>query len=106
MGRNGSDSKSSPCTRSQKISVEFLLINHPLDCPFVIKLENVICKTLAYGKSESKDSLKKKRTFEPEDIGPNIQLHMNRCILCYRCVMVADQLTDDRVHGVMDRRSF
>jgi NADH-quinone oxidoreductase subunit G len=40
-----------------------------------------------------------KRTFEPEDIGPNIQLHMNRCILCYRCVMVADQLTDDRVHG-------
>jgi len=28
---------------------------------------------------------------------------MNRCILCYRCVMVADQLTDNRVHGVMDR---
>jgi NADH-quinone oxidoreductase subunit G len=40
--------------------------------------------------------IEEKRTFEPENIGPNIQLHMNRCILC-RCVMVADQLTDDRV---------
>lgn len=28
---------------------------------------------------------------------------MNRCILCYRCVMVADQLTDQRVHGVLNR---
>ena len=28
---------------------------------------------------------------------------MNRCILCYRCVMVADQITDKRVHGVMNR---
>ena len=28
---------------------------------------------------------------------------MNRCILCYRCVMVADQITDKRVHGVLGR---
>ena len=47
--------------------------------------------------------IEEKRTFEPEDIGPNIQLHMNRCILCQRCVQVADQLTDNRVHGVLDR---
>jgi NADH-quinone oxidoreductase subunit G len=55
-----------------------------------------------HGKSETR-FIEEKRTFEPEDIGPNIQLHMNRCILCYRCVMVADQLTNNRVHGVMDR---
>jgi NADH-quinone oxidoreductase subunit G len=47
--------------------------------------------------------IEEKRTFEPENIGPNIQLHMNRCILCYRCVMTADQLTDNRVHGVLNR---
>jgi NADH-quinone oxidoreductase subunit G len=55
-----------------------------------------------HGKSQTR-YIEEKRTFEPEDIGPNIQLHMNRCILCQRCVQVADQLTDDRVHGVMDR---
>jgi NADH-quinone oxidoreductase subunit G len=31
------------------------------------------------------------------------QLHMNRCIMCFRCVKVAEQLTDNRVHGVMHR---
>ena len=37
------------------------------------------------------------------DIGPFIQLHMTRCILCYRCVYLADQLTEKRVHGVINR---
>jgi NADH dehydrogenase/NADH:ubiquinone oxidoreductase subunit G len=55
-----------------------------------------------HGKSKTR-FIEEKRTFEPEDIGPNIQLHMNRCILCQRCVQVADQLTDNRVHGVLDR---
>jgi NADH-quinone oxidoreductase subunit G len=44
-----------------------------------------------------------RRTFVKEDIGPYIQLHMTRCILCYRCTYVADQLTDKRVHGILDR---
>ena len=37
------------------------------------------------------------------DIGDLIQLHMTRCILCYRCVKVAEQITDGRVHGVINR---
>jgi len=44
-----------------------------------------------------------RRTFEKIDIGPYIQLHMTRCILCYRCVYTADQLTEGRVHGVLGR---
>jgi NADH-quinone oxidoreductase subunit G len=60
-------------------------------------------QNLSLNTENQKPVLLKKKNFEPENIGPNIQLHMNRCILCYRCVMVADQLTDDRVHGVMDR---
>jgi NADH-quinone oxidoreductase subunit G len=47
--------------------------------------------------------IEEKRTFEPENIGDKIQLHMNRCILCQRCVQVAEQLTDYRVHGVLNR---
>jgi NADH-quinone oxidoreductase subunit G len=98
------NSKSSPRTRSQKISNRVLLINHPLDCPVCDQAGECDLQNLSFehGKSETR-FIEEKRTFEPENIGPNIQLHMNRCILCYRCVMVADQLTDDRVHGVMDR---
>ncbi|NNF02458.1 MAG: Fe-S-binding domain-containing protein, partial [Bacteroidia bacterium] len=44
-----------------------------------------------------------RRVFNKIDIGDKIQLHMTRCILCYRCVKVADQLTDKRVHGVINR---
>jgi len=89
---------------AQKGVMEFLLINHPLDCPVCDQAGECDLQNLSFehGKSESR-YIEEKRTFEPEDIGPNIQLHMNRCILCYRCVMVADQITDDRVHGVMDR---
>jgi NADH-quinone oxidoreductase subunit G len=45
----------------------------------------------------------KRRTFEKEDIGPYISLHMNRCIMCFRCVFAADQLTEKREHGIMER---
>jgi NADH-quinone oxidoreductase subunit G len=41
--------------------------------------------------------------FEPIDIGDKIKLHMNRCILCYRCVKTCEQITDGRVHGVINR---
>jgi NADH-quinone oxidoreductase subunit G len=48
-------------------------------------------------------TIEERRTFKPIDIGNNIKLNMNRCILCYRCVMVADQITGQRVHGVLNR---
>ncbi|HSC38091.1 MAG TPA: hypothetical protein VLD19_09480, partial [Chitinophagaceae bacterium] len=44
-----------------------------------------------------------RRTFEKHDLGPYIQLHMTRCIMCFRCVFTADQLTKKRVHGILDR---
>ncbi|MCX6212648.1 MAG: Fe-S-binding domain-containing protein, partial [Bacteroidetes bacterium] len=44
-----------------------------------------------------------RRTFKKHDLGKHIQLHMTRCILCYRCVFTADQLTNKRVHGILDR---
>lgn len=83
---------------------EFLLLNHPLDCPVCDQAGECHLQDLAYehGKGESRYEFPK-RTFEPEDIGPYIQLHMNRCILCYRCVYTANQLTDRREHGVLER---
>jgi NADH-quinone oxidoreductase subunit G len=84
--------------------VEFLLINHPLDCPVCDQAGECNLQDLGYahGKAETRYEFER-REFEKIDIGDKIQLHMNRCILCYRCVKVADQLTDGRVHGVLNR---
>src|SRR5262245_54730395 len=84
--------------------VEFLLINHPLDCPICDQAGECHLQDLSYenGKEASRYHFER-RTFDPIDIGETIKLHMTRCILCYRCVKVADQITDGRVHGVINR---
>jgi len=89
---------------ARKGVVEFLLINHPLDCPVCDQAGECHLQDLGYkngGEGTRFDF--ERRTFERKDIGDKIQLHMNRCILCYRCVKTADQITDGRVHGVMNR---
>lgn len=84
--------------------VEFLLANHPLDCPVCDQAGECDLQDLSFenGKASTRFE-EEKRTFEPIDIGEHIKLHMNRCILCYRCVHVANQLTDQRVHGALHR---
>ncbi len=89
---------------ARKGVVEFLLINHPLDCPVCDQAGECHLQDLGYehGLSSTRYDFER-RTFERKDIGDKIQLHMNRCILCYRCVKTADQVTDGRSHGVMNR---
>ncbi len=84
--------------------VEFLLINHPLDCPVCDQAGECSLQDLAYenGKMQTRNEFRR-REFEKIDIGDYIQLHMTRCIMCWRCVKVAEQLTDGRVHGVINR---
>ena len=84
--------------------VEFLLLNHPLDCPVCDQAGECDLQNLAYnnGKEETRYEFER-REFEKIDIGDKVQLHMTRCILCFRCVKVADQITDGRVHGVINR---
>ncbi|MCX6229021.1 MAG: 2Fe-2S iron-sulfur cluster-binding protein [Bacteroidia bacterium] len=89
---------------SRQAITEFLLINHPLDCPVCDQAGECHLQDLSYvhGLEETR-TVEERRVFKPIDIGDKIKLHMNRCILCYRCVMVADQITDKRVHGVLGR---
>jgi NADH-quinone oxidoreductase subunit G len=97
--------KTSPeVLEARKAIVEFLLINHPLDCPVCDQAGECDLQDLSYdnGKEESRYE-EAKREFDVINIGDKIKLHMNRCILCYRCVYAVDQLTDKRVHGVLYR---
>ncbi|WP_018342156.1 2Fe-2S iron-sulfur cluster-binding protein [Cytophaga aurantiaca] len=89
---------------ARKGVVEFLLINHPLDCPVCDQAGECHLQDLSYEHGAARSRYEEeRRKFDRIDIGDKIQLHMTRCILCYRCVFTADQITDKRVHGIMFR---
>jgi len=89
---------------ARKGVVEFLLLNHPLDCPICDQAGECHLQDLGYEHGADGTRYEfKRRTFEQVDIGDRIKLHMTRCILCYRCVFTADQLTNRREHGVLGR---
>jgi NADH-quinone oxidoreductase subunit G len=89
---------------TRKAIVEFLLINHPLDCPVCDQAGECDLQNFAFNHGMATTRYEEeRRTFDKQDIGPYIQLHMTRCILCYRCVYTADQITEKRVHGVLGR---
>jgi NADH-quinone oxidoreductase subunit G len=89
---------------ARKGVVEFLLINHPLDCPVCDQAGECKLQDLGYENGSAKTRYEfKRREYEMIDIGDKIKLHMTRCILCYRCVKTAEQITDKRLHGVVHR---
>jgi NADH-quinone oxidoreductase subunit G len=89
---------------TRRAIVEFLLINHPLDCPVCDQAGECDLQDLSFEHGpENTRYEEERREFNIIDIGNKIKLHMTRCILCYRCVYTADQITDKRVHGVLFR---
>jgi NADH-quinone oxidoreductase subunit G len=89
---------------ARKGVVEFLLINHPLDCPVCDQAGECKLQDLGYENGSANTRYEfKRREYELIDIGDKIKLHMTRCILCYRCVKTAEQFTDERMHGVVHR---
>lgn len=89
---------------AQKAVLEFLLINHPLDCPICdqggqCELQDL---TLGYGPSDSRYT-EKKRVVKDLDIGSLVQTHMTRCIQCTRCVRFGQQIAGLPELGVLGR---
>lgn len=79
--------RSEKALKFQRSVMEFLLINHPLDCPICdqggeCELQDV---SLGYGRSVSRFN-ERKRVVPDEDIGPLVATEMTRCIQCTRCV--------------------
>ncbi|MDE0701062.1 MAG: NADH-quinone oxidoreductase subunit NuoG [Acidimicrobiaceae bacterium] len=93
--------------KAQDGVLEFLLINHPLDCPVCDKggecpLQD---QTMAYGPGESR-FIEEKRHFEkPIPISDTVYLDRERCILCDRCTRFADEVAGDALIHFMDRGS-
>lgn len=98
------DRSSEKVKQARQAVMEFQLANHPLDCPICDQAGECDLQDLTYehGVSQSRYQFER-RTFDPIDIGETIKLHMTRCIYCYRCVKVAEQITDGRVHSIINR---
>lgn len=87
--------------------MEFLLINHPLDCPICDQAGECRLQEFSqeYGKGESRfldDKVKKPKRV---DIGPRIMLDDERCIMCSRCVRFMQEVAHDDVLGFLNRGS-
>ncbi len=89
---------------AQRAVMEFLLINHPLDCPICdqggeCELQDV---SMGYGKDISRFN-RGKRSVKDENIGPLIATGMTRCIHCTRCVRFGQEIAGLREMGAVGR---
>jgi NADH-quinone oxidoreductase chain G len=85
--------------------LEFLLINHPLDCPVCDKGGECPLQdnTFAWGPGNSRYIEPKRRYEKPVDLSPLIKLDRERCILCYRCTRFSQEIAGDESLTVLER---
>jgi NADH-quinone oxidoreductase subunit G len=82
---------------AQRAVVEFLLINHPLDCPVCDKGGECPLQDITYGWGPGTSRfIEPKRHFKkPLELSPLIAIDRERCILCYRCVRFSQEISED-----------
>lgn len=96
--------RSKKARQSQKAVMEFLLINHPLDCPICdqggeCELQDI---AMGYGEGVSKFT-KEKRVVYDENLGPLVATDMTRCIHCTRCVRFGTEIAGIEELGALKR---
>ncbi len=96
--------KSPKAIAAQKATMEFLLINHPLDCPICDQGGECELQDLAmgYGRDVSRYQ-DGKRVVKDKDIGPLVSTDMTRCIHCTRCIRFGDEVTGMPQLGAIGR---
>jgi NADH-quinone oxidoreductase subunit G len=89
---------------AQRAVMEFLLINHPLDCPICDQGGECELQDIAMGYGSSHSSYNEcKRSIADQDLGPLIATDMTRCIYCTRCVRFGDEIAGMREMGATFR---
>jgi NADH-quinone oxidoreductase chain G len=99
-------------TKARQAVIEFILLNHPLDCPTCDKggecaLQNI---TFKYGVDSARTVEPRQRfivdensTFDDLPIGPEIIRNQNRCIHCYRCTRIVEEICEEDDLGAFNR---
>jgi len=95
---------------AQSAVVEFLLVNHPLDCPVCDKggecpLQDI---SMGWGPGKSRFTDPKRHFRKPVELSPLVAIDRERCILCYRCVRFSQEVAEDEQLQLLERgdRSF
>ena len=95
---------------AQNAVVEFLLINHPLDCPVCDKGGECPLQDIAmgWGPGKSRFTDPKRHFQKPLELSPLVAIDRERCILCYRCVRFSQEVAEDEQLQLLERgdRSF
>ena len=97
--------KSDRVKQAQNAVVEFLLVNHPLDCPVCDKggecpLQDI---TFGWGAGRSRFIEPKRHFKKPLELSPMIAIDRERCILCYRCVRFSQEVAEDHQLVLLER---
>ena len=92
---------------AQNSVVEFLLVNHPLDCPVCDKggecpLQDI---SMGWGPGKSRVIDPKRHFQKPIPLSPLIKIDRERCILCYRCVRFSQEVAEDEQLQLLERGS-
>jgi NADH-quinone oxidoreductase subunit G len=90
---------------AQRSVVEFLLVNHPLDCPVCDKggecpLQDI---SFGWGRGISRFIEPKRHFVKPLELSPKIAIDRERCILCYRCVRFSQEISEDYQLVLLER---
>ena len=91
--------------QAQSAVVEFLLVNHPLDCPVCDKggecpLQDI---TQGWGPGKSRVIDEKRHFQKPIELSPLVAIDRERCILCYRCVRFSQEVSEDAELQLLER---
>jgi NADH-quinone oxidoreductase subunit G len=91
--------------KAQNAVVEFLLVNHPLDCPVCDKGGECPLQDITQGWGPGKSRvIDEKRHFEkPIELSPLVAIDRERCILCYRCVRFSQEVSEDSQLQLLER---
>lgn len=88
--------------------MEFLLINHPLDCPICDQAGECRLQefSVEYGNAQSRFLERKVKKPKNVELGPRVTLDAERCVLCSRCIRFMKEVANDDVLGFVDRGGF
>ncbi len=98
--------KSPKSVANQKAVMEYLLINHPLDCPVCDQAGECSLQDYSYQYGRTEARFEEDKIKQPvKDIGPHVKLYSDRCIMCSRCVRFTKEVTGTGELGIFGRGS-
>ena len=91
--------------KARNAVMEFLLINHPLDCPICDEAGECKLQDYAYKYSIGYSRFEEDKVHKPKrvELGPNVMLDVERCIMCSRCIRFSDEIAHQPVLTFTDR---